>query len=358
MLPSVTRWTPRFMALGLTLTLAILAPALADDVVLIEGSKLKPAAGNRFRGQIKSETPAAVTIDVNGVAQVVPLDQIESVAYEGQSAEYVRANTLLNSGDLVRAAEAFQKAASDQNAKPLARQAALYGRARCLAEMALADPSGQAAAITALEAFTKESPGGRHTAGALESLAKLRMIKGDLDQASAVATQLAALKGAETRAAIVNARVAAARGKFSEAVSTLDGLLGTLPAGSPTRVEALLAKAESQAGMKQFAEAETTVNEVIKAAPPEDYTTLAAAYQTLGDCRRVANKPKDALIAYLHIDILFSRAKDQHPKAMAQIVQLWRQLKRDDRADEILDRLRQEYPKSPYLASASQAAPK
>ena len=358
MLSSVKRWTPRLLALGLTFTLAILAPVLADDVVLIEGSKLKPASGNRIRGQIKSETPAAVTIEVNGVAQVVPLDQIESVGYDGQSAEYVRANSLFNGGDLVRAAEAFQKAANDQAAKPLARQAALYGRARSLAESALADPSGQAAAITALEAFTKDNPNGRHTAGALESLAKLRILKGDLDQAAAAANQLAALKGAETRAAIVNARVAAARGNFSEAVSTLDGLLGSLPAGLPARVEALLAKAESQAGLKQFAEAETTVNEVIKSAPPEDYATLASAYQTLGDCRRVANKPKDALIAYLHVDILFNRAKDQHPKAMAQIVQLWRQLKRDDRADEVLERLRQEYPKSPYLAAATQAPPK
>jgi hypothetical protein len=38
---------------------------------------------------------------------------------------------------------------------------------------------------------------------------------------------------------------------------------------------------------------------------------------------------------------------------MAQIAQIWRELKRDDRADEVIDRLKQRYPQSPWLARAS-----
>ena len=88
---------------------------------------------------------------------------------------------------------------------------------------------------------------------------------------------------------------------------------------------------------------------MIQGAPAEDAATQAAAHNTLGDCLRAAGRPKDALYAYLHTDLLFFKDKEQHPRALAQIVQIWRELKRHDRADEALDRLKAEYPKSPYL---------
>ncbi len=76
---------------------------------------------------------------------------------------------------------------------------------------------------------------------------------------------------------------------------------------------------------------------MIKAAPAEDAATQAAAHNTLGDCLRAAGRPKEALYAYLHTDILFSKEKDEHAKALAQIAQLWRdpQLNRPDRAEEV-----------------------
>ncbi|MFN2450716.1 MAG: hypothetical protein ABR508_13200, partial [Candidatus Baltobacteraceae bacterium] len=61
------------------------------------------------------------------------------------------------------------------------------------------------------------------------------------------------------------------------------------------------------------------------------------------------------LYAYLHTDLLFFKDKEQHPKALARIVQTWQELKRPDRADEAFERLKQEYPKSPYVASVSPA---
>ena len=42
---------------------------------------------------------------------------------------------------------------------------------------------------------------------------------------------------------------------------------------------------------------------------------MASAYNTLGDCLRAAGRPKDALIAYLHTDVLFAKDKEQHPRA-------------------------------------------
>ena len=55
---------------------------------------------------------------------------------------------------------------------------------------------------------------------------------------------------------------------------------------------------------------------MIQAAPAEDVPAQAAAYNTLGDCLRAANRPKDALLAYLHTDLLYSKDKEEHPRAL------------------------------------------
>ena len=75
----------------------------------------------------------------------------------------------------------------------------------------------------------------------------------------------------------------------------------------------MLAKAESLAGTKKYKEAETLVRQVIQANPAEDAAAQAPAYNTLGDCLRAANRPKEALIAYLHTDLLYSKDKEEHP---------------------------------------------
>ena len=93
-------------------------------------------------------------------------------------------------------------------------------------------------------------------------------------------------------------------------------------------------------------------------AAGDGHQTQSAAYNTLGDCLRAAGKPKEALDAYLHTDILYARDKEQHPRALAHISQLWRTLKRDDRADEVWQQLKKDYPNSKWLSAArSSTAP-
>ena len=110
----------------------------------------------------------------------------------------------------------------------------------------------------------------------------------------------------------------AKQGKHDEAIAELDRLIASSPKGSERQRAAMLAKAESLAAMKKFKEAETLVREVIQGSPAEDAASQAPAYNTLGDCLRAANRPKDALIAYLHTDLLYSKDKEEHPRALAR----------------------------------------
>jgi tetratricopeptide (TPR) repeat protein len=333
---------------SLILVLALAAWAGADEVMLVAGSTVK-AAGNRVRGTIQSETPTEVRLE----GQTIPVEQIASINYTGQPANMTLAETRESAGTLSEAADLYQKAAAEAAGKELLVRAAQFGRARVLADLAHGDPTKAGQALEALEGFIKANPSSRQLGPALESLARLAMQKDDFDRATRALTELGKIPWAADRSAVLKARVFNRRGQFDQAIAGLDKILTGVPKDSARYREAQLARAESLSGLKKFDEAEATVLDVIKTAPAEDAEAQASAYNTLGDCLRAADKPKDALRAYLHTDILYAKDKEQHARALAQIAQLWRTLRRDDRAEEIVERLKQEYPNSPWLAAAS-----
>lgn len=335
---------------SLVLLLAATLVAPADEVVLVPNATYK-TPGGRVRGQITSETPTELKIKpATGADQTIPVDQIETITYDGAPAAFALAESRENSGQLAEAADLYKKAAAEATGKPFVAQAARFRRASILADAAVASPAKAKEAIDDLDGFVQAYPTGRHSTAALERLVRLHLQNEDLTRAGAA---VAALKqkgpGAADRAAILEAKILARSGKPDQALKRLDDLIASAN-GTPRARDAQLAKAESLASLNRFDEALVIVQQVIQAAPPEDYQVQAVAHNTLGDCYRAARRPKDALIAYLKTDILFDKNKEQHPRALAMIEQLFRELKVEDRAVEVHERLRQLYPQSPYLA--------
>lgn len=343
---------PRRILIPVTaLALALASESRADNVNLVPNSTLK-VPGGVIRGTVQAESPTEVTVKVGNNVQAVPVNQIASIRYDGRPGTFDLAQTRETAGSLAEAADLYKKAAAESETKPFIAEDALFHQARVTADLGLTDPSKTDAAIALATAFLKGHANGRHAAPALEALAKLQMQKGSFDAVGSTLDQLARIPGTADRAAVLRARIASKKGDHEAAIAELDRMIAGSPEGSAKRRDAQLAKAEDLVALKKFAEAEGLVRGVIKAAPAEDAATQSAAYNTLGDCLAAAGRPKDALYAYLHTDLLFFKDKEQHPKALAKIVQIWRQLKRDDRADEALDRLKQDYPRSPYVAAA------
>ncbi len=339
------------LSLSLTLALAAMATA-ADDVVLIPNSTIK-APGGRFRGQITAENPAELKIKPTaGPDQTVPLDQIATITYEGTPGSFALGETRESSGQIAEAADLFKKAATEASGKPFVVQAAKSRRTAILTDLALASPAKAKEAIDELEAFLQAYPTSRHTGAVLENLVKLHLQKDDIAKATAaVALFKEKVPSSPERVAILDSKVLTKSGKFDQALKALDTVIASNKGNAKGR-DAQLAKAECLVGLKKYDDALATVQEVIKESPPEAYEIQAVAHNTLGDCYRAARRPKDALLAYLKTDILYDRDKEQHPKALAMIEQLFRELKVDVRADEVHERLKQQYPQSPYLVGA------
>ncbi|CAN5891617.1 hypothetical protein BH23PLA1_BH23PLA1_27920 [soil metagenome] len=334
--------------LVIILTLCLAATASADEVVLIPGSTLREP-GNRIRGQIQSETPEEIRID----NKTVPLDQVAEVNYEPANLSFTQARLQENNGNFENSAELYQKAAAESSARPTLAQAARFGRARALAKAAMIDPEKRAGALKELEGFVNENANSRHYGPALELIVRLSFQGQDYDRAARALENLGKLSWARDRSDVFKARVQARQGQHKEALAALDRIIGSAAEGSTQRRDAMLARAEAQAGLKDFEAAEQSARAVIEAADPEDAVTLAPAYNTLGDTLRAAGKPRDALFAYLKTDILYSSEPDEHARSLAGITQLWRMLDRNDRAAEALERLRQRYPQSPHIATAT-----
>jgi tetratricopeptide (TPR) repeat protein len=323
----------------------------ADEVNLIQGTTLKQAIGGRVRGQVQSESPTEVVVQLGATTTSVPTDQIQSIRYDGQSASFPLAEARESSGQLAEAAELFKKAATEAAGKPFPVQAAQFREAEALTDLALIEPERMKDAKDKLTKFLQTYANGRHVASARACLARLQLNSGDFAGAEATIAELSKLPKGGERASVLRTRALAKQGKHQQAIAELEKLIAGAPKGSERRRAALLAKSESLAGLKQFKESESLLREVIQSNPPEDALAQAAAYNTLGDCLRAANRPKDALIAYLHTDLLYSKDKEEHPRALHNIVELFRQLKQDARADEFLGRLKQEYPRSPWTTA-------
>jgi tetratricopeptide (TPR) repeat protein len=349
--------TPCRATLTVSLILGLSFTAMADEVVLVPNSTVKGAIGGRVRGTIQAESPSEVIVKLGANTINVPTGEIVEVHYDGQPASMALAESRESANQLVEAADLYKKAASDASGKPYIEQTAKFRQAQLLAQVALGDPGRTGEATALLGAAIQAYPNSRHIIAALDSLARLQLQKGDYAAVEKTLAEMARFPQSADRGAVLRARVFDKKGDHARAIAEYDRMIQGAPDGSARQREARLAKAESLVGLKKFAEAEADVRAVIKAAPAEDYQAQSAAYNTLGDCLRAAGKPKDALLAYLHTDLLYSKDKEQHPRALAHIAQLYRELKRDDRADDALLRLKQDYPQSPWLASARSAAP-
>jgi tetratricopeptide (TPR) repeat protein len=340
-------------SLGVVLIVGLIVRS--DEITLVPDATVKGVTGKSITGTIDAESPTAVRITPKSAAAVdVPVEQIESITYTGQPASMGLAQISEKNNDSPTALAQYKKAVAEAgNASPLVAEAAQYGQVAMLADLARNDPARLDEALAQLDAFTRTHPRGRHLGPALESIARLALLKGDAARADQAATALQAIPWAAGRAQLLKAKVLAKKGQNDDAMKLLDKTIADAPEGSSRRLEARLARAEALAAAGKFAEAETAVRELIKETPPEKADVQALAHNTLGDCLRTAGKLKDALFAYLQTDILYDKDKDEDARALFQIAQLWRKLNQSERADEAMARLRERYPQSAYLKSGT-----
>ena len=85
---------------------------------------------------------------------------------------------------------------------------------------------------------------------------------------------------------------------------------------------------------------------IIAEGDPADAPLFARAYMALGACYEAQGKTMDALLAYLHVDLLFYQDAALHAEALYHLEKLWTKAKRPDRALKARTLLQSRYPGS------------
>ena len=339
---------------GLILAAGGVAPMARGDVVtLTPDATTKGASGGVVRGTVISESPTKVEVKLGNTVTPVPTNEVAAITYDGHPAALEQAQDKEAANALAEAAELYKKAAAEAASKPFIAEDAAFGQARAIADLAQTDPARVPEAVGLLDAFSRTYKNGRHVAPALETLARLQIARDNTAAADAAIAALAKLPGGDERSASLRIKMLARRGQTAEAIGEIDKMIAANPDGSSRRRDAQLAKAEALATLKKYDEAEALIRSVIRAAPAEDAAAQAVAHNTLGDCLLAAGRNREALSAYLHTDLLFNKDKTEHARALSQIARLWREMKRPDRAEEAAERLKQEYPRSPFAQAVN-----
>ena len=114
--------------------------------------------------------------------------------------------------------------------------------------------------------------------------------------------------------------------QFDQAIDKFDEVLAIDAQGKEAERRswpALLGKASALAGAGKTDEAIKAIDDIIAKADPENHELHARAYNVLGNCYKAAGKKKEALLAFLHVDLLYSRFPEQHAEALANLATLW-----------------------------------
>lgn len=219
--------------------------------------------------------------------------------------------------------------------------------ALCKAKLALVGKETIQNAGQALAGFIKDYPDHYTFYEANELLGDLSRARKDYANAVRFYAQLAKNKDMAVRANALVGWTHLEQDKPDDAAKAFDAALADRSTGEAAEAQKRLAavgKAACVVAKGQAAEAVKLVEDVIEKSPPEGLD--ARMYNVLGAAQTKNNDAKAAVMAYLHVDLMYSQDPAEHAEALGNLKELWKQIGQPERGEEANRRLQRLYPTS------------
>jgi tetratricopeptide (TPR) repeat protein len=342
------------------LTISLLSEALLPEALLSEAMAIdeitRKGAEKPTRGDIQLVTRDEVTIK-SGIADPVkiPSNEIIDVEWSGEPAELNLARGFEANGNFTDAIARYEKSAADKAlSKKEIKIDIAFLIARATARKALeVDPSTLDAAVAKMDSFVKNNKNSFRYFAAISILGELQLAKKDYVAAETTFSQLATAPWADYKMAaqIAKGRLALARNDLDAALASYEAVLSQSPKGAAEisrRNEALLGKAAVQIAKKDAAAALVAISQAIKSASPEDSVVQAQAYVLKGNALKDQGKTKEAILAYLHVPVLFEKEATLNAEALYNLAVLWPQVDQPQRGAQASADLQANYPNSTW----------
>ena len=352
---------PRFRNLSvLAASIALTAsPLWAVDTINVKST------GKPVQGEITTVNKTEVTIKPKtGEQQKIPANDIASIKWEGEPAKLSIAKGDEERGNFEKALDTYTDAHKEATGK--LKTYLDFVIARTLAKQALDDESKLDDAIKKMEAYLKANADHLGYYEAQSFLGQLHGTKGDYAKAQTAFESLGkapwkefqiAAKVAVGRMQLKQNNVEGATKTFGDAVASN----AETDAEKARRSEAQVGQAACLVKQSKHDEALKIIDDVIKATSTDEAGTMAFAYVLQGDCFQAQNKAKDAVLAYLHVPVLFPKEKAAHAEALYHLAKISGTIGQPDRAAESKEILLESFPNSEWAkklqAETGAAAP-
>jgi tetratricopeptide (TPR) repeat protein len=306
-------------------------------------------------GHVVGMSPVQVDLEqgANGsVPKEIPVNQIQTVFYEDEPAELKTAKTHVLAGRYSDAATALERI-KDEVTRPEIKQDIEFYKALCAAKMAIGGTGKIADAGRMMKTFADANTKSYHYFEASEVVGDMLVAIRQYAQAAEYFSRLEKAPWPEykMRAGVAEGRALLAQEKVGEAIAAFDKVMATEVDGDMAvqqRTWAKLGKAAALVAAKKPDEAITMTENILKDADSADASLMARAYNVLGSAHRQAGRTKDALLAFLHVDVLYPSLSDAHAEALANLADLWEQVHKTERANRARKTLEEDYPDSPW----------
>lgn len=339
--------TVRSRLLTTSLVLVVATAATADDQIFRLGSA-KP-----LRGTIAKMTKDYVELKGrSGPAEKVPADEIERIRFNAEAPQLNLARSSEQSGLLDRALENYTKLVGSLKGTAKADTEFLIARTQC--RMAIADPEKIEVALTAMQAALAKHANSFRYYECLLWLGRVQMAKGDYAAAKSRFEAMGAspMKSHKMTAQVAAGRVLLAENKPAEAQTNFDAVVAMKPstdAEKASRYDAVLGKARCQQLQSSFDAALKSLDDIVNNTNPNTDAELhARAFLQKGDCYRDQQKPKQAVMAYLRVELIYFRDQGAVAEALFRLSELHSQVGHPERGAEAKAKLRKQFPNNEW----------
>jgi tetratricopeptide (TPR) repeat protein len=329
--------------LGLATALGLAATAArAEDTVKTVGSKTPS------RCAVTGITSTEVTIDENSISKTVPVNEVEWIAFDEEPRQLTSARSEAAAGKFDEALASLKNLNPTDYKRLELRQEIEFYKAYVPAQLALLGSGNINEAAAAMVAFAKNHATSWHYYDSCQAVGDLALAMKKLPAAQTFYGNLAKAPWPDfkMRANVALAYALVAQGETAKALPLFETVLSSDARGELAdrqKLAATLGKARCLASAQKPEEAVKMVREVIANSSPEDTAINAQAYNALGGIYRKAHKTDDALLAFLHVELLYPSIPKERIEALENLAALWTEKQRPDRANEAKRILADEY---------------
>lgn len=337
------------------LSLAVLSTALLPSSLWAQaqGDTIYLYKGTPVRGTITKMSPDEVTVSATAGERPIPVGEIKYIVYQDEPNELSAGRKSIFEKNFNQAINELKKADPAKAGREVIAQDIEFYRAVALVRSAMGEGGDKAAAESAILNAVKVCGQNYHFYEAAEVAGDLAMASGKFADASkrysVIITRAAKHPEMVVRARLADGRSLAAQKKYDEAKARYDEVLGdelNTPSVASLKLLANVGKAGCLTETGQAAEAIKALETIIEKNDPSDAPLFARTYVALGNAYVKADKPKDAIMAFLCVELLYAGESEALAESLYNLAKLWDKVNRADRALSARNTLRDRFPGS------------